>query len=156
MRCPFCHKDQADRVLDTRPAEDGAVVRRRRQCKACNRRFTTYERVETTTIRVIKKDGTRVPFDRSRIQSGLQRACWKRPVSDKQMDSLISKVEAEIEKNFETEVQSKFIGEQVMQFLRELDQVAYVRFASVYLKFQDVRDFVNEVNSVVEDSNENF
>lgn len=130
------------------------MIRRRRQCLACNRRFTTYERVETTTIRVVKKDGTRIPFDRSRILAGLQRACWKRPISAAQLETLIAQVEAEIEANFDNEVESGFIGEQVMRLLRELDQVAYVRFASVYRKFQDVRDFVNEARSVAEDEDD--
>ncbi len=148
MRCPYCHEDN-DRVIDTRAGDDGFMIRRRRHCLGCNKRFTTYERIETTTVRVVKRDGTRIPFDRNRLREGLGRACWKRPISDAQIETLIANVESEIETNFDTEVESRFIGEQVMQMLRELDQVAYVRFASVYRKFQDARDFVNEAQPMV-------
>lgn len=151
MRCPFCHEDH-DRVIDTRTGDDGFVIRRRRHCLDCGKRFTTYERVETTTIRVVKRDGTRIPFDRKRLKEGLERACWKRPISDAQLETLIAQVETEVESLFDSEVDSHFIGEMVMKLLRELDQVAYVRFASVYRKFQDARDFVNEAQPMLDNA----
>jgi len=144
MRCPFCHQDN-DKVGDTRTSVDGFVVRRRRTCYACGKKFTTYERVETTQIRVIKRDGLRVPFDRERLQQGIERACWKRQISDEQIAALITQVEHDIESLFETEVESRFIGERVMYYLGELDQVAYVRFASVYRQFKDADDFAREL-----------
>ena len=144
MRCPYCHQDN-DKVGDTRHSADGFVVRRRRTCLSCGRKFTTYERVETTQIRVIKRDGSRVPFDREKLQQGLERACWKRPISDEQIISLITQVEQDINSTFESEVESRFIGERVIHYLGELDQVAYVRFASVYRHFKDADDFVQEL-----------
>jgi transcriptional repressor NrdR len=134
MKCPFCNADN-DKVIDSRASEDGAATRRRRQCNACRRRYTTYERVERTTVRVIKKDGARVPFDRIRLKQGLEKACWKRPISDAEIEALIIEVENHIEANCESEIESRFLGEIVMEQLRELDQVAYVRFASVYREF---------------------
>ena len=144
MRCPFCHQDN-DKVGDTRHSADGFVVRRRRECCACKKKFTTYERVEATQIRVIKRDGSRIPFDRAKLQQGLERACWKRQISDEQITALIAQVERDIESAFETEVESRFIGERVMYYLGELDQVAYVRFASVYRHFKDADDFAREL-----------
>lgn len=149
MKCPYCQHDN-DRVVDTRSGEDGFVVRRRRLCCNCDKRFTTYERVETISVRVRKKDGTRVPFDREKLRSGLERACWKRPITDGQISALIAEVEAEIEQLFTTDVESKFIGEIVMGLLRKLDQVAYVRFASVYLHFKDAKDFANELKPMLD------
>lgn len=151
MKCPFCQEDN-DRVVDTRPGEEGFVIRRRRLCCACQNRFTTYERVETISVYVRKKDGTRVPFDREKLRSGLQRACWKRKISDAQISALIAEVEAEIDRLFTTEVESRFIGELVMGLLRKLDQVAYVRFASVYLHFNDAKDFANEIKPMLDSS----
>lgn len=151
MKCPFCRVDH-DRVLDTRPSQDGFSIRRRRECLACKRRYTTYEQIEELHIRVIKKDGTRVPFDRERIRRGLEKACWKRPISSEQMESIISAVENAIYSNYESEVESQVLGELVMKQLRLLDQVAYVRFASVYREFQDVRDFVEELEPMLEES----
>ncbi len=148
MKCPFCHQDN-DRVVDTRTSDDGYVIRRRRLCCACAKRFTTFERIESTSVRVVKRDGSRVPFDRTKLRQGLERACWKRPVTDAQLSTLIARVEEEIDSAFETEVESKFIGEQAMQLLREVDQVAYVRFASVYRKFQNARDFVQELGDML-------
>lgn len=144
MRCPFCHQDN-DKVGDTRVSTDGFVVRRRRTCCGCGKRFTTYERVESPQIRVIKRDGTRVPFDREKIRCGLERACWKRQVSEAQISTLIAQVERDIDSSFETEVESTFIGKQVMHYLAELDQVAYVRFVSVYRQFRDADDFIKEL-----------
>jgi len=144
MRCPYCHQDN-DKVGDTRTSVDGYVVRRRRVCLACTKKFTTYERVESPRILVIKRDGSRVPFDRSSLQRGVESACWKRQVSDEQISALIAQVERDIDAAFEAEVESRFIGERVMSYLHELDQVAYVRFASVYRDFKDADDFVHEL-----------
>ena len=151
MKCPYCQTDN-DRVVDSRASEDGFVIRRRRQCSDCRRRHTTYERVERTPVKVVKKDGTRVPFDRSRLKHGLELACWKRPVSDMKLEAIISEVENHIETNFENEVESRYLGELVMQQLRDVDQVAYVRFASVYRQFKDARDFAEEVKPMLSDS----
>jgi len=144
MRCPFCRCDN-DRVIDSRASEDSFAIRRRRECLDCRRRYTTYERIEERTIKVVKKDGVRVPFDREKLKSGIEKACWKRPVSDAQVESLIADIENDVLTNYDAEVDSRYLGEQVMIRLRELDQVAYVRFASVYRQFKDVRDFVDEL-----------
>jgi transcriptional repressor NrdR len=128
------------------------AVRRRRQCRQCKRRFTTYEYVERTTVKVIKKDGTRVPFDREKLKRGLEKACWKRPISDARIEGVVTDVESHIAASFESEVESREIGELVMQQLRELDQVAYVRFASVYRRFKDVHDFVEELEPMLSQS----
>jgi transcriptional repressor NrdR len=147
MLCPFCKKSET-KVIDSRDSED-FVIRRRRQCMKCKRRFTTHERVEEP-LQVIKKDGTRMPFDREKIRSGLEKACFKRPISAEQMDRIIGDIEAEIYENFEREVPSREIGEKVIEALRQLDQVAYVRFASVYREFQDVNDFVEELQPMLQ------
>jgi transcriptional repressor NrdR len=150
MRCPFCQKDN-DRVADTRHSADGSVVRRRRVCCACGGKFTTYEKIgEITQIRVIKKNGERVPFDREKLRKGIERACWKREISDEQIATLITHVELDIDTAFETEVNVQFIGERVMHYLNELDQVAYVRFASVYRQFKNVDDFIKELHEIKE------
>lgn len=148
MRCPACHSD-SHRVTDSRASPDGLAIRRRRECLVCKRRFTTYERIETTTIRVIKKDGSREPFDPQKIKSGLEKACWKRPVSDAQLEAIVMAVGEALERSCEPEVESQVVGELVMEHLRELDQVAYVRFASVYRQFQDVHDFVSELRPML-------
>jgi transcriptional repressor NrdR len=148
MKCPFCHVDN-DRVIDSRTCEEGGAIRRRRECLACRRRYTTYERVERTTIKVVKKDGVRVPFDRNRIKVGLEKACWKRPISDQQLEEIVSDIENHVEANFEAEVESRYLGELVMQRLRDLDKIAYVRFASVYRQFEDVQDFVDELRPML-------
>jgi len=144
MRCPYCYQDN-DRVGDTRTSVDGFVVRRRRVCCACGRKFTTYERVESPRILVRKRDGSLTPFDRDSLQQGLERACWKRQISDEQIAAVIAQIERDIDASFESEVESRFIGERVMHYLHELDQVAYVRFASVYRDFKDADDFVKEL-----------
>lgn len=149
MQCPFCRKGET-KVVDSRTSDDFAV-RRRRECLSCNRRFTTYERIEESPLKVIKKDGTRVPFDRERIRRGIEKACYKRPVSDIQIDELIGRVEADIYESFEREIPSRNIGELVFNALRELDQVAFVRFASVYREFKDVNDFVDELEPMLRD-----
>ncbi len=150
MKCPYCHVDN-DRVLDSRASQDGFAIRRRRECLGCRRRYTTYERIEPTTIRIIKKDGSREPFDHDKLKQGLEKACWKRPVSDEQMEAVIAGVQNELEATFEAEVESRQVGELVMQHLRKVDEVAYVRFASVYRQFKDVQDFVEELRPMLAD-----
>lgn len=146
MRCPFCKVDN-DRVVDSRSSAEGAVVRRRRECLACGKRFTTYERVEEAPLRVVKKDGTRVAFDREKVLAGVRKACEKRPVSAEQMEELVSSVEDDINKNYEREVPTRAIGEMVMERLKTLDSVAYVRFASVYREFKDPEEFVQVIQT---------
>lgn len=148
MKCPYCGVDN-DKVIDSRSNNDGYSIRRRRECSACQRRFTTYEHVEKTNIKVIKKDGGREPFDSDKIRSGLEKACWKRPVSDDQIRALIEAVEREVHDRFDSEVPADKIGELIMQHLRHVDQVAYVRFASVYRQFEDVHDFVDELQPML-------
>ena len=148
MKCPYCREDN-DKVIDTSDVEGGVIIRRRRQCLACDRRFTTYERIEQHPLKVVKKDGRRVPFDRERIRIGLEKACEKRPVSAETIDALVSDVENEVYQNMEREVPSDYIGELVIKRLRKLDEVAYVRFASVYRAFKDASDFVEEVEPLL-------
>lgn len=148
MRCPFCRVDN-DKVIDSRASEDGFSIRRRRECLSCKRRYTTYERVEEIEIKVVKKDGIREPFSRDKIKRGLEKACWKRPISDEQIEATVSKIESDIYANYESEIDSPELGELVMKRLAELDQVAYVRFASVYREFKDVRDFVDELQPML-------
>jgi transcriptional repressor NrdR len=150
MKCPFCRVDN-DRVIDSRASEDGFAIRRRRECLDCRRRYTTYERIEEWAIKVVKKDGSRTPFERDKIKRGLEKACWKRPISEEQIETIVSAIESEIYANFESEVQSQTLGELVMRHLRQLDQVAFVRFASVYREFKDVRDFVDELEPMLEE-----
>ena len=154
MKCPFCHDDN-DKVVDTRAVEDGMVIRRRRLCNQCKRRFTTYEHVETTTVRVVKRDQTRVLFDPQKIRQGIERACWKRPITDEQLTELVVGIAGEIDAAYDTEVSSREIGRLVMERLRTLDPVAYVRFASVYLEFQNLRDFANELQPLLGEVNGN-
>ncbi|MEI6241750.1 MAG: transcriptional regulator NrdR [Planctomycetia bacterium] len=148
MRCPFCRADN-DRVIDSRAGDDGSSIRRRRECVACRRRFTTYERVERQLLSVVKKAGEREPFDRDKIKRGLAKACWKRPVSEDDIERVVAALEAELYGTYETEVPSRVLGERLMELLRGLDQVAFVRFASVYREFQDVRDFVEELEPIL-------
>ena len=143
MLCPFCRVGES-KVVDSRGSQE-FVIRRRRECLHCGRRFTTYEKMEESPLKVIKKDGTRVPFDRERIRLGIEKACYKRPVSPDQVEEVISKVELSVYETFDREVPSRFIGEKVCEMLRLVDQVAFVRFASVYRSFQDVNDFVEEL-----------
>jgi transcriptional repressor NrdR len=148
MKCPFCRADH-DKVIDSRGDDEGFAIRRRRECLSCGRRFTTWERVEELTIKVVKKEGVREPFDREKIRRGLDKACWKRPVSQQQLDELIDGVESEVYTRYDGEVDSRDIGELVMQRLGQLDQVAFVRFASVYREFKDVQDFVEELQPML-------
>ncbi|MGD0091077.1 MAG: transcriptional regulator NrdR [Planctomycetota bacterium] len=141
MLCPFCHLND-DKVVDSREGEEGATVRRRRKCCACKRRFTTYERVEESPVRVIKKDGRRVPYERDKLRRGIERACWNLNVSVEQVDKMVSAVESEAFERYDREVQSSHLGELAMRELRKVSQVAYVRFASVYKEFKDVSEFM--------------
>jgi transcriptional repressor NrdR len=148
MRCPYCKIDD-DHVLETRPMEGGLSVRRRRQCKRCRRRFTTYERVEPRPVLVIKKSGKRQPFDRQKLLQALQKACAKRPITDERMGEMLDRIESRIHEKYDKEVPAKEIGDLVMLELRDLDQVAYVRFASVYREFQDVGEFLKELGPML-------
>lgn len=148
MKCPYCHCDN-DRVIDTRGDGDGFAIRRRRECLACKRRYTTRERVEEREMKVVKKGGIRETFDREKIRRGLEKACWKRPISQAQLEDLVAHVESDVYSRFDGEVDSHDVGEIVMQYLGKLDQVAFVRFASVYREFKDVRDFVEELQPML-------
>ena len=148
MRCPFCGKDNT-RVIDSRPAEDGNAIRRRRECDVCRKRFTTYEKVEMIPLIVIKKDNNRETYDRSKIEGGVFRACHKRPISADQIKSMIDEVEAGIFKKEAREISSREIGEMVMEKLKDLDSVAYVGFASVYREFKDVNTFMDELKKML-------
>lgn len=148
MKCPFCRTNDS-RVIDSRALEQSTAIRRRRQCENCRRRFTTYERVEHSPLRVIKKDGSRVPFDRQKILTGMMKACEKRPVSLQTLESITDAIELEIYDTFDREVSSKVIGELVMRELAKLDQVAYVRFASVYREFKDLNQFMDELKALL-------
>lgn len=149
MRCPFCRKDN-DRVIDSRGSQDAAAIRRRRECVACGRRYTTYERAEEAPIKVVKKDGSRAPFDREKIKGGLERACWKRRITTRQIENTVDAIENDVYQTYESEIESAELGQLVMEHLRELDQVAFVRFASVYREFKDVHDFVSELRPILE------
>jgi transcriptional repressor NrdR len=138
-----------DRVINSRTSADGKTVKRRRQCSSCGHRFTTYERVEETILRVVKKDGSRDDFSRGKILAGLMKACYKRPISVEQLEALLDEIETELYRTYEREVPSQVIGELVMDKLRALDHVAYIRFASVYREFKDVTDFVHEADTVL-------
>lgn len=154
MRCPFCQTDN-DRVLDSRSSEEGYAIRRRRECMQCKRRYTTYERLEELAIKVVKKDGVREPFSRDKIRRGLAHACWKRPLSDDQIDNVVAEIESDVYANFESEIETQQLGEMVMEHLGRLDQVAYVRFASVYREFKDVHDFVEELEPILKNRRDN-
>lgn len=149
MKCPFCSHDNT-RVIDSRPAEDNNSIRRRRVCDECGKRFTTYEKVETIPLIIIKKDNNRETYDRSKLEAGILRACHKRPVSVAQITSLVDEVETEVFNREEKEIASQQIGELVMNKLKSLDAVAYVRFASVYREFKDINTFMDELKKVLE------
>ncbi len=148
MKCPFCGYKE-DKVVDSREGRDGEIIRRRRECLYCRRRFTTYERIEDILPVVIKKDGRREPFDRSKILNGLKKACEKRPVSMEALDEIVSRIEKKIQEMGEKEIPSSVIGEEVMRELHELDEVAYVRFASVYREFKDINQFMEELKELL-------
>jgi len=148
MRCPFC-AEQEDRVVDSRVNRDGLMIRRRRECLGCQRRYTTYERVEETLPAVVKKDGRREPFDRGKMLHGLKKACEKRPVPVSVLEDIADRVEKRVQEMGEAEVPSRVIGEEVMTQLHHVDQVAYVRFASVYREFKDVTQFLDELTTLL-------
>ena len=152
MRCPYCREDN-DKVIDSRSSDVGRVIRRRRLCSACNRRFTTYEKVgESFKLSVVKKDETRIPYDREKLIGGLIKACYKRPVSAEQIQQIADNVEEDIFRNFDKEVTSAFIGDSVMKHLRGVDKVAYIRFASVYRDFKDAGELIDEVQQAIKES----
>lgn len=149
MKCPFCGEENT-KVIDSRPADDNSSIRRRRKCEKCGKRFTTYEKLETIPLVIIKKDEAREPYDRSKIENGVFRSCIKRPVSVDQINALVDSVESAVFNLGEKEVQSSLIGEILMNKLQELDQVAYVRFASVYREFKDVNTFMDEIKKLLD------
>ena len=144
MNCPYCNFSDS-KVVDSRPTDEGHSIRRRRECGSCKRRFTTYEKIEETPLIVVKKDGTRELYDKKKLLNGIIRACEKRPVSIEQMEKLIEKVELKLHNTMEKEVHSTKIGELVIYLIKDLDEVAYVRFASVYRQFKDINSFVDEL-----------
>jgi len=150
MKCPYCGFVE-DRVIDSRPTDEGNAIRRRRECSKCLRRFTTYEKVERLPLMVIKKDKSREAFDRDKILNGLLRACEKRPVSFNELEKLVEEVESQIHNSLQREVTSQEIGELVMSKLKNLDEVAYVRFASVYREFKDINTFMDELRKLIDE-----
>ncbi|MBU1045058.1 MAG: transcriptional regulator NrdR [Candidatus Omnitrophica bacterium] len=148
MKCPFCGNIE-DKVVDSRISSEGDSIRRRRECLKCQRRFTTYEYIEKSTLMIIKKDGRREPFDRNKILSGLLRACEKRPVSMEKIEEVVDSIERALQRTYDKEVVSSDIGEFVMKHLHEMDEVAYVRFASVYRQFKDINQFLGELKDLL-------
>ena len=153
MKCPFCNEIE-DKVVDSRMAREGQVIRRRRECLVCKRRYTTYERIEESLPMVVKKDGRREPFDRTKILTGLKKACEKRPISVATIEAVTDRIEKRVQEMGETEIQSRSIGEEVMRELHQLDQVAYVRFASVYREFKDIDQFMDELKTLARERQE--
>ena len=150
MKCPYCGFEES-KVIDSRPTDDGCVIRRRRECMECAKRYTTYERVEEVNLIVVKKDGTRESFNRTKILNGLIRACEKRPISIEQMEAVANRIEQKLINSLEKEIPSSEIGELLMEELKLLDEVAYVRFASVYRQFKDLNTFVDELSKLVDE-----
>lgn len=150
MKCPFCGFDDS-KVVDSRPTDEGTSIRRRRECLKCLKRFTTYETVERMPLMLVKRDGTRQAYDRQKLLGGLIKACEKRPVSLPQLEQIVDTVEQRVFGSLESEVSSKIIGELVMEQLRKVDEVAYVRFASVYRQFKDINTFMEELNTLLKD-----
>jgi transcriptional repressor NrdR len=148
MKCPFCSHNE-DKVIDSREISEGTAIRRRRECLNCGKRFTTYEYIEKTPLMVVKKDGRREPFSRQKILTGLLKACEKRPVSMDRLEKFVADIETAIQKKFEQEVESRYIGEMVVENLSKLDDVAFVRFASVYRQFKDINQFMREMRDIV-------
>ena len=148
MKCPYCNAEDT-KVIDSRPADDNSSIRRRRECEVCHKRFTTYEKLETMPLMVIKKDASREPYDRAKIEAGIIHSCHKRPVSPQQIDKMIDEIENEVFNMEEKEIPTTVIGEKVMKHLKDLDEVAYVRFASVYREFKDVNTFVDEIGKLL-------
>ena len=150
MKCPYCSYTES-KVVDSRPADDGTSIRRRRECLSCHRRFTTYETMESLPLMVIKKDGSRQSFDRSKLLNGLIRACEKRPVPFSKLEEITNEIEQTLQNDMEREVSSSHIGELVMERLKSVDEVAYVRFASVYRQFKDINTFMTELNKLLQE-----
>ncbi len=150
MKCPYCG-DQDSKVVDSRHSEDGLSIRRRRECLKCQRRFTTYETVESLPVIVVKKDGSREGFDRQKLLSGMVRACYKRPVSVQLLEDAAGEIEQTVQNSLAREIPSSLVGELVMEKLKSLDEVAYVRFASVYRQFKDINSFMQELNKILEE-----
>ena len=150
MKCPFCAYLES-KVVDSRPADEGASIRRRRECLSCHKRITTYETMESLPLMVVKKDGSRQSFDRNKVMNGLIRACEKRPVSFSTMEEIVNEIEQTLQNEMEREVSSAEIGELVMERLKKVDEVSYVRFASVYRQFKDINTFMRELNKLLED-----
>ncbi len=153
MKCPFCDELE-DKVVDSRMAKEGEVIRRRRECLGCKRRYTTYERVDEILPVVVKKDGRRESFDRSKILAGLKKACEKRPISTATIEAVTDRIEKRIQELGETEIESRIVGEELMKELHQLDQVAYVRFASVYREFKDIDQFMDELRTLAQQRRE--
>ena len=151
MKCPFCGYADS-KVVDSRPADEGSSIRRRRECLKCGKRFTTYETIERTPLMLVKRDGTRQPYDRQKLLNGIIKACEKRPVSIQRMEELVNKIEQRLFSSLDYEISSKLIGEMVMEELRSVDEVAYVRFASVYRQFKDINTFMEELNMLIKDN----
>ena len=151
MRCPYCSYSES-KVIDSRPAEEGTTIRRRRECLSCGKRFTTYEIIERLPLLVIKRDGSRQSFDRMKVIGGMVKACEKRPVPVDQIERVADEIEQELQSSLEREVSSAQIGEMIMDRLRDMDQVAYVRFASVYRQFKDINTFLDELNKLLKES----
>jgi len=151
MKCPFCAHLES-KVVDSRPAEEGASIRRRRECLSCHKRFTTYETMESLPLVVLKKDGSRQSFDRNKLLNGLIRACEKRPVAYSTLENMVNEIEQVLQNEMEREISSSMIGELVMERLKKVDEVAYVRFASVYRQFKDINTFMRELNKLLEES----
>jgi transcriptional repressor NrdR len=150
MKCPFCGYEK-DKVVDSRPSQDGRSIRRRRKCSSCGRRFTTYEYIEDVSLTIIKNDKRREPFDRQKLSRGIELACKKRPISAKKIESIVDEIEEELQNLSRKEITSQEAGELVMKKLKELDEVAYVRFASVYRKFKDMNEFFAELKALLEE-----
>lgn len=150
MKCPYCGFIE-DKVIDSRPTDEGSAIRRRRECTSCTKRFTTYEKVESLPLMVIKKDKTRQPFDREKLLNGLLRACEKRPVSINDLEKLVEEIESQIYNSLQREITTQDIGEMVMTRLKNMDEVAYVRFASVYRQFRDINTFMDELRKLLKD-----
>ncbi len=150
MKCPYCGFIE-DKVIDSRPTDEGSAIRRRRECSKCTKRFTTYEKVESLPLMVIKKDKTRQPFDREKLLNGLLRACEKRPVSINDLEKLVEEIETQIYNSLQREITTRTIGEMVMARLKDMDEVAYVRFASVYRQFKDINTFMEELGKLLKE-----
>ena len=153
MKCPFCNYADS-KVVDSRPTDEGTSIRRRRECLHCGKRFTTYETIERLPLMLVKRDGTREPYDRNKLLSGVMKACEKRPVPQSVLEQLVDTVEQNLFGTLESEVSSKMFGEMVMVQIKEIDEVAYVRFASVYRQFKDINTFLDELNSLLKDKNQ--